>query len=467
MPIGDIEYTPLWQDVKATVYSGPKQVKFDYFVMVHTEQGDFNVFKLITLEDECDYANMIGSNVNLQFQVGLGDYLLRLYPFRANLEVSIKKVPQLETGGTDMEKDVSVVRYKAILKPGKNVEPTGTRITDHDYQTLNTSNLVDVFIELQDRNFEPLRLKTFPGGTFTNLTVKDIMTVCVFGESKNVLVDGAVPVDGIDIVEPDNTARIPYLIMPNMKAAMIPTYLQERSLGVYNAGLGTFYQRYKDKSYWYIYSLFNPERFDEDVDRMVFFAMPKERFPGIDRTYRQEGKITYVVVTGDRGYTDSGDLTDVNEGIGFRMPDANAMMKKPVVMTEQGPKADRARLNTEVAGRKRADGNIFAPVVTNSANPYRLYSQLACRQLARVDVVWENSDPDLIYPGMPCKYVFMDKEEYKELKGIIVYKYSCHSLVGRPVVSSTYRTSTQVTIMLEQFMDPPPEQPTMNAPGKF
>lgn len=468
MALGSIENTPLWNDVKATILSGPKVVKSNYFVMIHTAEADFPILKLIQVEEYCHYEANLGPSMSVHFQLGLGDYTYKLYPFRANLEVSVKKIPQKEDGGDDMEEDVPVVRYKAVLTLGMNPEVTGTKIADKDYQTLNTSNLVTVQLDLQDRDFEPLRLKTFPGGTFRNLTVKDIIYTCLLGESRNVLVDGKPPVDGIDIVDPDNTKRIANLIIPSgMRAAMIPSFLQEKSHGVYNSGLGTFFQRYNGEAFWFVYSLYDPTRFEDDVGRMVIFSVPKDKLPGIDRTYRQDGKIVYVVATGDRSFRDTGNIVDVNEGIGFRMTDAGAMMRKPVIMTEEGPKADRARLNTEVAGRERADGNYFSPVVTQSVNPFIQLSSLAQRQLGRLEIAWENSDPDLIYPGMPIKYVFMDKNEYRECRGVIIGKYSTTGIIGTASVSNSYRTTTHISAMVEQYTMTPDEMPKMDSPGKF
>lgn len=467
MAKGDIESTPLWADIESVIYSGPKDVKYDYAALVHTQDNDFNIFKIIHIEEKCDYQSEIGPSMKISFQIGLGDYVYKLYPFRDNLEITIKRIPQNERGGTIAEADVETRRYKANLVLGKNPQITGERLANQSYTDLNTSHIQDVYMELLDRNFETVRTKTFPGGSIVGKPAKDTIFALLMGESKNILIDGKAPVDGIDLVEPDNKEPIKHLFLESgMRAAYIPTYLQNEALGVYSTGIGTFFQRYKDKYYWYVYPLYKPARFDEDVDRLVIYAVPEERMPGIDRTYRTEGKVTYIVVTGSKSYIDSGKISDLNAGVGFRMPDANAMMKKPVKVTEEGPKGDRARLNSEVAGRERKDGNIYAPVLHASANPYKQYSDIARRQLARVDLVWENSDSEKVYPGMPCKYVFMDKDEYKEKRGIVIGKYTVRELIGKPTLSNTYRTSTHLAIMLEPF-DDYNAQPKMDSAGTF
>lgn len=467
MAKGDIESTPLWADVESVIYDGPRVVKFDYAALVHTQDNDFNIFKILHIEETSDYQSDIGPSMKILFQIGLGDYVYKLYPFRDNLEITIKKIPQGERGGTIQDADIETRRYKANLIVGKNPQITGERLANQSYTDLNTSHIQEVYMELLDRNFETVRTKTFPGGSIRNKKAKDTIFSLLMGVSKLVLVDGKPPVDGIDLVEPDNNEPIPNLFLETgMRAAYIPTYLQNEVLGVYSTGLGTFFQRYKEKYYWYVYPLYKPSRFDEDVDRLVIYAVPEERMPGVDRTFRTEGKVTYIVLTGSKTYVDNGKISDLNAGVGFRMPDANAMMKKPILVTEEGPKGDRARLNTEVAGRERKDGNIFAPVLAPSANPFKQYSEVARRQLARVDLVWENSNSELIYPGMPCKYVFMDKDEYKERRGVVIGRKAVHQIVGKPLLSNSYRTSTQLAIMLEPF-DDYSAQPKMDSAGEF
>lgn len=468
MAQADIEGTALWKDVQHVIKSGPKVVQGDRKLVIHTEKEDFPIIKLKIWEERCDYLGNTGTITNIEFDVGAGDYVYRLFPFRENMEVSVKTIPQTESGGDAIEQDIDVVKYKAVLKPDMNPQPTGSRIAQMSYSDLNVSGMVTVKLELQDRNWEALRLKTFPGGTIRGKTVKDTIYSVLMRESRNILVDGRPPIDGINIIEPDNTKPIPNLLLePGLKISLIPTFLQNESMGVYSTGLGTYFQRYNKKYYWFVYNLYDISRFDNDTDRAVFFAVPKEKLPGINRTYRKDGKVVSIVVTGDRSYIDNGTISDLNQGVGFRMADANAMMKKPVEITAQGPKSDRGRQNTEVATRDRPDGNIFAPVVGDSANPFKYYSSTMASNLARVDVVWENSDPDLIYPGMPCKYVFMDKDEYCERQGIIIGKYTVTELIGKAPVSSTYRTSTSVGIMLEPFVQAPSEMPKMNAPGSF
>lgn len=464
---GDIESTALWKDIMDTIASGPKQTKMDIRAELHTTEADFVVMKVLEIEQECDYAGNFGPTMFIRFQLGLGDYTYKLYPYRQNLELSIKYIPYDEQAYEEYEKPPEAIRYKAIFDPRVNPQVTASRMAYQSYDSMNQSKLIEVRLELQMREFEPLRTKVFKDMTLVNVGIDKLVKTLLKGESDNVQVDGKNACDGVDMVEADNQELIKNVIIPTgMKIALLPSYIQDKVNGVYNAGCGTFFQRYKNKNLWFVYPMFNPARFDTDVDKVVFYAVPEGRFPAVNRTYKVDGKILYIAITGDKSYIDGAHLVDLNKGVGIRVADANAMMLKPVEITPDGPVGNRARLNTEIASRQRPDGNMYAQTYSASSNPFELYSELAESNLAKVTAVWENSLPELIYPGMPCKYVFMNQDEYVERKGIILYKYTQTALDGAPSTSFSYHTSTTLSLMLEPFEDIS-QKPVQNTFGTF
>jgi hypothetical protein len=225
--------------------------------------------------------------------------------------------------------------------------------------------------------------------------------------------------------------------------------------GVYSTGIGTFFQLYKEKRLWFVYPLFNTKRFDETKDdKLIVYALPPDQFQGADRTYMKDGAITKIIATGARKYKDSADVDFMNIGSGFRMADARSFMKKPVVMTAEGPKAVRTQLNHESVIESREDGLNYAPVSKRGAsnNPYAQYSKFAGAQLARVDVVWENSNPELLYPGMPVKYIFLDNNKPVELKGTLVFSHTVTALqTSSGINSNIYKNITTLVLLVDQI----------------
>lgn len=463
----NIRKTPVWQGVESTILSGPKLSRSDLNIVIHTKAGDFNVIKVKEVQEKHDYSSDIYGSMFMTFSIGLGDYVYKLYPFRDSLEVSVKRIPKSENNTASNNSPVEASRYRAFMSLKVNTRITGDRVTQMGYQELNQTDLVEVNLELFDRNHEVLRAATTMGGIYPQSTPQQLISGLMIGESNKWIVDGAPAIANFNMVTPDNTSMITDPYIPSMKLGLIPTYVQEKLLGVYSSGIGTHYQRYEGKPSWWVYPLFNTDRFDEDVERVVFFAIPENELSGLDRSYRKEGKILYVVLTDKRSYSDDSQVSDLNAGVGVRIPSATGVFNGGAELEKTGMVADRARLNTEVANRQRLDGVYYAPSVEPSDNPFKYYSQLAAKQTSRLNVVWENSHPEYIYPAMPCKYIFMDQGQYRELKGIILGKYTVESLTGPIATSSSYQRNTSLGIALEYYDGEPEEQPTQKSPGTF
>lgn len=453
-----IEQTPLWLDIRKIINSGSKPIKFEINGMLHTEKEDIPVLKIVSIDVVRDYVKNTGDHIRLEFKMALGDYMVRLYPYRANLEFSIKKI-QLEeiSGNKEKNTNISIERYKAIFLMDENPNTGSSQIDANDTESINKMNIVDVKLQLLDRAIEPLRIKTV-SGIFRQVTQKQVIYNLLAGESNKVLVEGKPCIDGINIVQPDNDdIKQHVVIQSGLNIVSVPSHLQEHAGGVYTAGIGTYLQYFKNKKIWFVYPLYNVNRFDGNVDKVIFYSLPQEKFQGMDRTYYKEGSVTKILVTSNRQYKDSADVDFMNKGVGFRLADANSFMKKPVELTAAGPVGKRANLNYEVSLIDRKDGLNYAPISDNkiSNNPYVEYSKVLARTVARIDLVWENADYSMIHPGMPCKYIFLSKDKPVELKGVILFIHALTSLQGNGITNNVYKTICQISIVVENYSSTP------------
>lgn len=464
-----IEQTPLWADIRDIINSGKKKTKHELKGMFHTEKEDVPILKITSIDTVRDYAKNVGDHVQLEFRLPLGEYVYRLYPFRTNLEVTIKKII-LEETGSSAQKNSKIVteRYKAIFIPGQNPSVNGGDLELHDIEALNKRDIVNVKLQLLDRSLETLRIKTI-SGAFKQVTPKQLLHNVIAGESAKILVDGKTAVDGIDIVEPNNLDVKQHIIIPQgTNITSIATYLQEKQGGLYSGGVGNYLQRYNGKKLWFVYPLFDVGRFKNPVGKAIIYAIPKERLQGADRTFKKDGSILHVLATSDKKYQDSADTDSMNFGNGFRMADARSYMKKPIEITKDGPKAKRVGLNHEVAVSARSDGLNYAPVSSSgaSSNPYKEYAKVLARNVARTDFIWESADPDLIYPGMPCQYIFLHKNKPVKLEGVVLFVHALTQLQGSGINDGVYKTQCQITIVTEKHTTTP-DIPKTQAHGDY
>lgn len=464
----NIENTTLWNDVKKIISSKTINVEYDLTALIHTEKEDFTVLKLTNLDIVRDYSGSIADQIYIETRIPLGDYVKRLHPYRNNLELSIKKIPK---SGKDKTKLVK--RYKAIFLEEENPKVAGTDYTRFSHEQLNNTEILTVKFQLLELTIEVTRILTV-SGVFRNFKQEDLIRTVLFNHSNQITINGKPVVDGVDIVKLDNTVPVKQVIIPDgTTITTIPTFLQEKVGGIYNSGIGTYFQVYKDKKMWFVYPVAKTDRFNEPVDKVIFYSVPNGRLKSIEKTYRIENTVTYIVVTGGKSYRDSAELSYMNEGVGFRTTDARAFMKKPVIMTEDGPKGLRSNLNTEVIAKERSDNLNFAPMVGKSnpnrgitINQFLEASIVNIRKLARVDVVWENGNIDLLYPGMPCKYIFLEVNKIIELNGTVVAAHSTTAVMGNQVTSDKYKTSITVTLAVETYEEKP-NVSKLKAAGRF
>lgn len=465
----NFEDTPIWNEVQDLLAEKKHRQLYDYTGIAHTEKEDFAVWDMYWMENLRDFLHELAETATIRFRIGLGDYVKRLYPYRANLEFTVRQVPLKGNGTTpDASQPTTVVRYKALFNPQQNPPVAAGEMENHKYDDLNKSDVVEVQLQLVDRAAEPLRIKQ-TGGVFQKVKPEQVVRNVLGGESLKVLVDGKPSIDGLDLVTPDNLEVIPNLIIPDgTNITSIPTMLQEKVGGLYNGGIGTFLHKFDGKKMWFVFPPYDYTRFDKKGPKAIFYGIPQEKLPQIDNTYRMDGKVLKVLLTANRRYVDSGEINQMNQGSGYRFADARAFMKKPVKITATGIEASRVHLNHEVAMSSRADGLNYAPMDKTgpSSNPYTYRAAAIARTLGQLDAVWENSDKNLIYPGMPCQYVFMSGDKVITLRGCVLFVHAFATRVEK-YNASAFREVCRITIACEPQSNVPDVPTQGNASDSF
>lgn len=465
-----IEETPIWSDVKEILDSELKPIDEELKINIHTEKEDFTIINLLSLDIARNYNGNIGDVIFIEFVLGLGDYIYRLLPNIENLEVSIKTTKLTPVSGQKKTNTIiTVERYKALFNYKSNPNFSIGELKRIDPESLNKADLVTVKLQLLDRSVETLRIKQVRG-TYKNVTQHQLMHSLISGESKQIRIDGKPCLDALDIKDPSNTEiRKHTIIQDGVNLSSLPTYLQEKEGGVYNAGLGTYIQRYDGKKTMFVYPLYDVNRFDSKDIRCIFYIIPKSKLPGVEKTILRKGDTYHILITNDIKLKDAAETDLMDSGVGFRMSDAKAYMKKPVQITEDGPVALRSNLNYEVALFDRADGLNYAPTAIDhiSSNPFNKYSQIILKSLSRIDMNWENSDTSVIYPGMPCLITMMDNgNKIVKLKGVIQATHSFKSLQGTAATGKVYKTISGITALIESYRNKA-DPLTFKTPGEF
>jgi hypothetical protein len=449
----DITKTILWAEVNRIIQQPAPLVLYRYTALVHTVNKDLTTMKVLNVDYIRDYANNIGDVNHIVVVMPVGEYIHNVYPYRNNLELTLVREPLNSTVGSNAGNNpVSMERYKAVFLSEENPSLSGISAGLTNKTSQDLAAIIEIKFQLINRDLEPLRIKTM-GGTFNNITADKLIYGIMAGESLKILVDGKPVIDAVDVVKPDNLEVKKHVIIPHGTLLhSVPTFIQHKMGGVYNSDIGTYLQVYKEKRTWFVYPLFNTDRFKSNSPKIIFYNIPKERYTGIEKTFRVAGDTTYVIATSDVSYHDDAENSHLNSGVGFKLTDAKAMMAKPVTMTAEGPVGARANLNTEVALKARADTLNYAPNASDgiSSNPFVEYSKVQQKNGSLINITWEHSDGSIIYPGQPCKLVLLENGFLNELEGVVVYNHLVIQLNGSGVFASQHKTTSLLTLFLKK-----------------
>lgn len=453
MAIGNIKTTSLWKDVDKIINANTTVVFNQFHAVIHNEKYNINVIKIGNLDVVRDYIHNIGDHVHIEFVLAAGDFYKFFFPYKDNCYMTITQKPRNLNNQVIKNVKETKLRYKILYLEKNNVPVNFMETSERMNSTaLDLSNFIHVKCQLIDLNLQALRI-LYTGGVFKKMTYEDILYTTVGADSLKVKVNGKPAIEAIDIVKPDNQAIQPLTVIPDGTPIItLPTYLHESRKGIYSNGLGMYLQNYNNKKTWFIYPLFNTALYDTREYKAIFYVVPPQHFPWIERTYIIDNKVIKVVCTADKHYVSDGKTRVVNKGNAFRMSAAKSYMLKPVIMKTTGPVATRSRMNYEVSNGDMNDGLNYGPMSLDeiSDNPFSNYSKVNSRYTDMIHLVWNNSNPDLIYPGMPAKFFYLQHDKLVSIKGIIVNTQTSVQMGNSSMLTGLYYTNTALTILVDK-----------------
>lgn len=432
--VNTIQSTALWPDISDIINNkdgNTSNISLDIDIKIHNELYDITKYEGLSMIGTVisrDYVGNIGDYMEAVFKIPLGTYILQIYPYLNNTEVSFIRDERIIVKG---KPSVRIERYKAVFLKDRNASlPTHVAGSLSD---MNQSGTVPLVLQLIDRSVEVLRIKTTFGAfdkasvTETNVPnykINDFLSSILSQEANKIILDGKAAIDFIDIEKPDNTENLSSLVLPSGSRILeIPTVVQEDSTGIYNSGIGTYIQRYNSKRGLYVYSLYNPTKYNDSLEKIVFLVPLTSNYSIGQHTYSYKDNLLRVVTEANSNIMSFREAAEMELGSGFRNTDANAMMKKPVEMTADGPKAIRHQLNTEVVAKDRADGMNYASVRKGDQISNNIFKKMSIvnRSLGSLmTLVWHSADYELLFPGASCKIITIGTSlKPVELYGVI------------------------------------------------
>lgn len=421
------------KSVKGNFSYGARDVHFAYECEINIEGMDEPIkpFKLLTIETSRHYAT-INDKIRAQYgdfiiatmMIGLGTFSKVIYPNRHKLSVTIFKTPMFELNMDDNKADKTYVeRYRAHLLINKDDVLESNDNNADDLDAREYDGFKQIPFQLVNLTLDQLRLKTI-NTCYSDMTMFNIIRGTYTREAGLLDLPIEDKLKGVEIVldEVNNDLIRPQTIVEAIPVMGFVDYLQNH-YGVYSAGAGHYIQG----RWWYVYPEFNTKRFDKSEFTMTVVNVPKNRMPQMERTYYEDGEKLFVLSTGEVTHVDELEFNELNRGNGVRFLLAHKVLNQEDNKTFFLNAAHEVECSVGdnvrefmISPRPTGFNNIPMLDKVVSSNVLLNESKITRQLGSLIRFTWENADADLIKPGMPTKFLYMDKEEIIEKMAVVV-----------------------------------------------
>lgn len=434
----------MWRDVQRVITQKSAPARFRWGAVIHSpSKFEVEVLKVVSIDFVENYAADYAEGVMIDLIIGGGQVAHHIVPYRDQLELTLVRVPVTEIGlEVDNRYPITYETYRATLINTGDPAVTGGSNVAVDEFTLDITNVLTMKFQLINKAVEQIRMQSVgENGRYTD--VENFLTTLITKTIRNIEVDGLLLPEGLDIVTPDNEAVRDHIVVPQGTPIMdVPDLLQQQ-VGVYSNGIAHFIKN----RHWYVFSPYNFTRFQQTERRLDVIFVPENKLPGIERTWLEENGTITVLATGEKKVVDNSEAGQLNAGNGVRFSDADRFMNNFVQAAGNKAIASRGTIQTEVVAKERANGlnNVRMSSTRITANPYLEYSRLAKREGRYVQFLWENSNKDLIIPGMAIRITYVDGKDIREFYGVIHAAHSYIHLMGSGATATDYVTNTAIS----------------------
>lgn len=448
-----LETSTLMNEVSKITQNGATDVHYNYECTFLMPDGTtVDPLKFVSLDIVRDFTNNVADVTILEVVFGIGTLTKKVYPWKSNIKAVIQRqfIGEVDEA-VDPDGAVETMTYTAVLMdPRGHAKEQSSPLLD-TVESGDLGGVTKVQFQLVDAYSEWLR-SCSTGGIFKQCTPHDVLKTLLTKESKEMPVERGLSIDVIDVVPPDNTERRAHIVVPQGTPLMaLSNYLQDKCGGIYNSEIGF----YLHKGSWYVWPLFNTQRFEDSPKGLTVINIPENRMPGIERTFRQTAHQLIILTTGGTRSIDSSTSRQVDEGNGIRFTDAKAIFEDFGKTVNNITTLSRGKNVTEVLFKEAENGlnHVVTAAKGISSNLMSALSKISSRKGQVVQAVWENSRGSLIYPGMPVQYLYENNNTTKTLYGVVTQVQDFIHLKGEGMAAKRYVSNSSVTLFLETDND--------------
>ena len=394
------------------ILSSERHPKMKYRATLTTPYGDISLAFLQNVEWVRNYNNNKTDDIRVTFTIGGGLYRDAVMNCKDRLELTLERLRGDEV--------IYSTRYKFIILDSNERAQKDmlTYMSTKDLEALNPIQVQGQCIDMDVYSLEDVQVE----GVYKNTDLSAVITTEIMTSINNVTYGTGFLNLNLNMTEVDNNNKYRHVIIPTgIKLLDLPTYLQvQDSYGLYNAGLGTYVQYFNKKKYIFIYPLFDVKQFGNTDKKLMIFHSNNRRVGTGGITWMVDGEITKILPQYDvkLSENDGKNMTESGNTISYATPDT---IYSPTGKVQDDKLSDelKNKVVTQQAS-ENADGTNKSTWLGTINNAYKYRGQFIQNQMRIITLNWHDCDIDILYPGMPCVYLYeTPKDGIIKLYGVV------------------------------------------------
>lgn len=398
---------------------------------------------------DCADYNTVSVNVSST------TYFQYLVPNADKLKFVLRQIEVDKNGNEVVGGERRSFQYKAVLYSSTEQKYVGKR-RGYDASQEQLGNQLEVLIQLIPEVFDEMR-KEYVGSSARACTQEELMGFWLglrledTGNVKPLKQTEYTGLRGVNIVKPDNTKRYGQIILPeNIKVKDLPLFLQNEMYGVYNNGIG----RYFLNGFWYVYPLFDHQRFTKEDKTVTIVVFPPDHFADLERSFYIKTNHLTIFTSKVVVVSDPTQKVFQNEGNATRFYSADGILNSGRIVKDGIVTSSAATLDNKISIKERdSGGNTYKYDGDFTSNTCKKLSTLSGALGTQIMLTWNRSVPVHLHPGMPVRILTVGDNQLDTTYG---------TLIGRSYISKTqegnsldpiYMTTTTLMCHVEKFPD--------------
>lgn len=432
-------------------------IKYNIKCTIHAPNEDIPALFVMDFSLLRDYINNFSDVLTITAVFGAGTVTHRIMPHGKKLEATVTLRPLVDVPEyiDSLASKILEYRYKAVLYETGAKAVEANQVSDASKTQRDVEDVTSLKIQLVNPLQEQLRVKTFGGLIREAIPIIAIRTLLT-KYSKLGTVESDYSVKGVDMVPGYSTEVKEHIIVPHLTPIIrVPLMIEKIVGGIYPTG----FQYYLQKNLWYIFSPFNIKAFEKSEYTLTVININKDKLAQLEKTFRLTPTQLIVLSTGEVKFDRLSDRRELNDSLGTRFVEAKNVMGKFVESGGFGKTGEnklivaRAKNTNEFATDSEHDITLVkeSNLRITSKVLYE-YGKLAYRKGAMLQFVWENSADDLIIPGMPIRFIYMDGRMPKQVYGTVAALESTYISETQGIKQKKFSNHTVVSCFVEDVI---------------